>query len=426
MSYMYRSLGYSGVLNNFVRFQAEAKKQRVVSDVETSSGAENQTSSLLASLNDAALDYAAQKLAGDKSRKNFKRIYGHVSTYAEEGRLVDLTDAVAQQVRNPLTESFEKLNNQLFPVETERENVFADDGLKLYVQPDKTGKYEANERRILVMLDDDKKKVIGAMVYNISAVPADLRQKYGVDAVLGDTYLMTDSDYRANGIGGQLIKAAKQKSASFLEQKLGIKDPKIIFMTEQNDPMNMALQDSIKDFAGASVGPTERQSIWGRFGQQLIKGFNYTQVSLREGLESCQGLGLHVTMPDEQQEIPSDLLRYAVKSYADLALNKQQRQIEKDQDMIDMQEQLRIQPSFPLNSVVSEFVAKDNRLMAAQKMGALAGRGEESVGDLLEEYEAKVSAFKAPNPDLGFGLDKPHEPYKAPGATPQYRRDLIS
>ena len=207
---------------------------------------------------------------------------------------------------------------------------------------------------------------------------------------------MTDEKYRASGIGGQLIKAAKEKSAAFLQKERGVQNPKMMLMTEQNDPLNMTLRNSANDFAGAAVGPTERQSIWGKFGQQLVAGFNYAQVSLRTGLEACEGLGLHVTMPKAQAAIPSDLLAYAVKSYADLALNKQQRNIESDPYYQDMKQQSDAKPSFTLNPVVTEFAARDNMLMAAQKQAAVKlGADEKFVGDILQDYQKKRAAYSA-------------------------------
>jgi hypothetical protein len=266
----------------------------------------------------------------------------------------DITDDIGEQRRNSLTESFDQMNENSFPIEEEREIVFGENGLKLYVQEDKNNIYCDNERRILVAIDEERS--ISAIVYNFVVIPEELRDKYKVDGCLGITYLMTDKEYQGRGLATESIKEAHQKCIKFVNERIQMYEPRVVIMTEQNDPMSMTVEDTIKDLEGTGVGLTQRLAFWGKkCGQRKIQDFKYKQVSLREGLPSIE-LGLFVKMPNDQETISSELLQYCVKSYAHLALNKQRvGNIEEDQDMKEMMRQFTPPREFPLELPVKEY-----------------------------------------------------------------------
>lgn len=309
----------------------------------------------------------------------------------------DITDDIGKQRRNSLTESFDQMNENSFPIEKEREIVFGENGLKLYVQEDKNNIYCDNERRILVAIDEERS--ISAIVYNFVIIPEELRDKYKVDGCLGITYLMTDKEHQGRGLGTEIIKEAFQKCIKVVKERIQVDEPQIMIMTEQNDPMSMTIKDAIKDREVTNVGLTQRLAFWGRkCDQRKIQDFKYKQVSLREGLPSIE-LGLFVKMPNDQETISSELLQYCVKSYADLALNKQVRNIEEDSDMKEMMKQLNPAREFPLASPVREYKQQDNKIRTAIEQ-LLSGNLVEkenieefmnnTVTELLNLYETKV------------------------------------
>ncbi len=409
-SYLQRDTGLTTAMVEFVYDQAEKKGLKLNYDSGEPIFMDSSTSNpLLGQMRIAESRFARQRDNTVKNRRDFLSAFGSVDRYLNDGRVVDLTDRLARQVRDPMTESFEQLNNKLFPVVEERELFFADNVLKLYVQSDKTGKYAPNERRVLGVLDEKKEKIIGAIVYSIAVLPESLRKTEGVDAVRGVTYLMTDADHRAKGLGDALMKEALGRSAAFVRSELGTAAPKIMDLTEQNDPNLTNFQNSITDFSGALIGPIQRARFWGNKGQRRVDGFPYIQISLRQGLEPYEGLGLHVALPgkmDGKAEISSDLLRYAVKNYADLCLNKQQRPIETDSSWLAMQKALDAQASFALAPRVDRYAAAENKLWAAQIQETVGGLGQPAglaprlnmtVGNLVQAYEAAVDRYSTPS-----------------------------
>lgn len=352
----------------------------------------------------ALTDYSIQKKLSVVKVKEFKQTYGNATQYAEAGRFVDLTEDIKDQKLTSFTESFSRLNEKLFPLEEEREVVFGESGLKVYVQPDKHEKYAPSARRILAVLDKDKINVIAAIVFNICVFPSELRSEYDLDANLGVTYLMTDNNYRGFGLGSFLVKAAKDWSVLFVKSNSEVSNPKIMLMTEQNLPSKMKVSEHMIDFEAVLIGAYERQIIWGKLNQRLVKEFSYVQVSLRPGLNSSTTLGLFVTMPNENDHIPSEILKYSVITYADLALNKQQRPIDLNPEMGKMLGQIKSKPHFPLEQVITRFANMDNLIMAAQIQESVGGLSEPPgkparenmmLGDLMAEYRDKINADSA-------------------------------
>lgn len=336
--------------------------------------------------------------------EEFNREFTNAEAYLEKGEdyFRDITDDVGQQIHNSLTESFEQMNENSFPVETEREIVFEkngeNNGLKLYVQKDKNNIYCDNERRILVAIDQERS--ISAIVYNLVVIPEELQDKYNVDGCLGITYSMTNQAHQGCGFASAMIDKAHQKCIDFLKERLQKFEPKIMIMTEQNDPMSMTVKDAIKDWEGTGVSLTQRLAFWGKkCGQRKIKDFKYKQVSLRKGLPSME-LGLFVKMPNDQEIISSELLQYCVKSYAHLALNKQELDnIDEDQDMKEMIKQLNLVTEFHLEPPVTEYKEQDNKIKTAIKQLLLGNLVEKenieqfmnnTVTELLNIYEIKV------------------------------------
>jgi GNAT superfamily N-acetyltransferase len=271
-----------------------------------------QETPMLLQIKDAEKRFMEQRRLNNEKRAAFLAEYGSVEAYLVSGRIVDLSDKIARQVHDTQTESLRQLNDKLFPVEEERENVFGEDGLKLYVKPDRSGKYAPNERRALAVLDEKKEKVIEAIVYGIVALPENLRREEKVDGALGITYLMVDENDRNMGVGKALVETAKAKSADFLRNRLGVTDPKIMTLTEQNDPANMTLGDCVNDFSGVLLGPISRLAFWASDGlyQRRVNDFPYVQTSLRKGLEPCEGLGLYFSASLSIWQAMNNLLNY--------------------------------------------------------------------------------------------------------------------
>jgi GNAT superfamily N-acetyltransferase len=417
MTFSHAQSGLDKVLDNFARENAKSQGfEYILGDNLTNFRYADypavEKSAMLGEIRAAEQNFTARGVAVQTQRGKFLQEFGGVDQYLADGRLVDLSGKIAKQVHDSQTESFSRLNNRLFPVEEERENVFGDSGLKLYVQKDHLEKYAANERRVLAVLDEKKENVIGAIVYGIAALPFELARKEGVDAVMGVTYLMVDDSDRAKGLGKALFNAALERSAEFLRQNTSVENPKIMTMTEQNNPYNMTVRNYVNDFAGALIAPMQRLKFWGGSGveQRLIgntleKGdvFPYIQVSLREGLEPCEGLGLHVAVPGKKDQagatISSDLLRYAVKVYADLCLNKQQRMIELDPSWRSMEQALNTRTEWGLADRFTQNVAPDGNLRAATVQAATGGivqgqalREDMTMGEVLTAYRAKIKA----------------------------------
>ena len=364
-----------------------------------------QETSKLLEMQDLEARCVQQNQQTENFRQEFKNRFGTGEAYVNE-HLIDLTadiaDIAAQvnnQVNNPVITSLAQLNEKSFPLEQEREIVLGKNGLNLYVQADQTGLYAPNERRILAVLDEQG-NTIGFIVFGSFAFPLKLRQHYGVDGFLGITYATTDINYRGVGIAKEMVKRARRLCIEFLQKSLGIDNPKIMELTEQNDPMTITLNNAIEDWSYSLVGLTQRQAFWGKLGHKKVHNFNYVQVSLRKGLESLP-LGLYVKMPYEQESIPSEVLEYCVKSYAHLALNKQQPDViyEDDMKVKAMKQELAQQSSFKLNDCVEEFIQKDTKIMAALKQESVGGLGhafdeatwnEKTLGELLQEYEEQI------------------------------------
>jgi GNAT superfamily N-acetyltransferase len=322
-------------------------------------------------------------------------------------RMVDLTEDIAKQIHNDLTDSFSSLMAKLFPIAEEYEPVFGDNGMQLFVQADKYQKYPPNERRILALLNEDRQKVVGAIAYGVTVLPEDLRTRHNIDAAVGITYLLTDTEHRGESLGKQLINMAIEKAKAFIQGQLGIKDAKIMTMTEQNDPMTLTLINSIKDFSATLIGPMQRLKFWGGTGvnQRRVQDFPYIQVSLRDGLEPCNNLGLYIALPGKEKDpnarISSDLLGYVVKSYADLNLNKQQRCIDDDSSWQAMQANLSQRQEYSLEPCLTKFAALENKIRAAimqESVGGMAKplgqipRDDMTVKALVCEYESIITS----------------------------------
>lgn len=353
-------------------------------------------------------EIAQKQRKAREHRQLFKNEFGNVENYINEDnrRLVELTSDIAAQRRNSLTESFEELINIHFPIEAEREIVFGTEGLMLYVQPDNKQIYPPNVRRIWAITDRQSNKAVAGIIYNFVLLPEELRLSDEIQGVLGITYLMVDINYRELKMSRKLIELVLKECAEFIKNTINVDKPQIIKMTEQNDPMSMTLEDALTDLPGACMGLAERQAAWGSLGQRKIEGFNYVQVSLRNGLKGLS-LGLHVQMPtQEQNTIPSEVLACCVESYADLALNKQVRDIEEDPDMQSMREQLNFADYFTLNPTIDTFIKEDAEIMAAliqESVGALGDPftenewEEKTIGELLQKYRDKVAEYRAPD-----------------------------
>lgn len=360
------------------------------------------TSQVFLELQKAEAEYAEIKRQRLERATSFRARFKDAETYVKDGRFMDLTGGIYHQVHNPYTDSFNVLNERLFPIVQKREVVFGEDGLRLYVQPDKDIRFAASERRIFGILNEDRTEVIAAIVYNIASFPTSLRHQHNVDGTLGITYLMTHEDYSANGLGAVLIQKAQEQSKQFLAKMLGLQHCNIIMMTEQNDPMTMSLRAYIDDFAGARMGTTERQRFWGYFGQRNIEGFHYTQSSLRPGLPEID-LALHIRMPGNETTIPSGLLKYMVLSYASRALNKQMASdittlpgpARMDSDLSELRD-------FLLAAPVREYAQGDSHIRAAVKyeLSKPNPRMDVSVGQLITEYDDAVAhaSLQCPTP----------------------------
>lgn len=319
--------------------------------------------------------------------EEFNKEFTTAEAYLERGEdyFRDITDDIGKQRRNSLTESFDQMNKKSFPVEEEREIVFGDNGLKLYVQKDKYNIYCDNERRILIAID--KKRSISAIVYNFVILPEELRDKYNVDGCFGITYSMTNQAHQCRGFAPAMIKKAHQNCIKFVKKRIQMDEPRIMIMTEQNDPESMTVKDAIKDWEGTGVGLIQRLAFWSKkCGQRKIKDFKYKQVSLRKGLPSIE-LGLYVKMPNDEKTISSELLQYCVKSYAHLALNKQDLgDIEEDQDMKEMMKQLNLVTEFHLGHPVKKEKEKDSDITDSEIEAAIEQLRSGNLVDNIEEF----------------------------------------
>jgi hypothetical protein len=299
---------------------------------------------------------------------------------------------------------YNSLNQELFPIENEKEAVFGDNGLCLYVKPDETGKYSPNERRILAILDDSKEKVIAAIVYGIASVPNTLSNVDLVDGVLGITYIMVRPDFRSLGLSSFLIKKAIEKSNQFIKKDKNIENPRVMTLAEQNNPGEMTFLEYITDFAGTLIKPMSRTVIWGKaLKNRRVEDFNYEQPKLRKDITPCEILDLYVSIPNKETgtaSISSNLLNYAVKSYAHLNLIKQQWDVECDESWKKMNKQIKSKDSFTLAECVQHIdVQKENKIWGALIQRSISERKdleEIKISAILSEYEQTVEKLREP------------------------------
>lgn len=347
-----------------------------------------------------------KKREARQNRQLIERTYGSVSNYLNNGpvSLIELTSSIERGERNNVIESALALNDNSFGIEEEKETF---EGFSDYVKPDDKNKYNHNERRIWAIIDE-KGEVMGLVVCHNYIFPKKYRKRHRIHGNFSITYLMVKIEFRKLGIGRMLREHAREKCVEFIKEKIGEENPQIIEMIEQNDPMNAKLNDAVQDLGVSCLGLTERQFLWAKLGYQEIDGFNYKQVSLREGLEGIS-LGLYVILPQGHETISSELLLLCVKCYADLALSKQARNINEDPDMQKMERQLTSSgcpADLKLKGLITEFIEQDTEIMAALKQESVGALGdpfseeeweEKTIGELLKKYRDKVDEYRVPD-----------------------------
>lgn len=327
-----------------------------------------------------------------KARAEFLKKHGSTENYILQGRLVDLTDRIGD-LNDPLVQSFFAMNEELFPCEGERETP---EGLVQYMQPDHTGTFPPNERRILAVLSEDRTKVIAAGIYGVTATSDEMAKETGIDGVVGITYVMVDAGYRGVGLGGYFAKTLiKEKAQEFLRKKGRGDKPRVILGAEVNAVEQLSLREAVSDMSGALILPMQREKFWYGCGFRTLAFDNYAQLKLRTDGEPFEALNYAISGWHSDQEMPSDLAWHLIKSHAELCLNKQQGLDHGDQALLGkMKRTLCKKPLVQLRPV-KDFHGQETQLLAALLQESVGGLGSSAredalVGEILYDYSVTI------------------------------------
>lgn len=138
----------------------------------------------------------------------------------------------------------------------------------------------------IIYLEEDK-KIIAAINFAVYSISENLKKRFHVNATCHINYIFVDKKYRKKGLGKKLLNLVEK------EAKKLIKNNKIYYFIEINNPSKMCKKEIVLDEKNSGINGNKRIHWWREQGFKRLV-FNYLPPPLNKHKKPNTELNLNI------------------------------------------------------------------------------------------------------------------------------------